>query len=75
MSENDKTFTFFYNTTVMNMNPCPYCAGQHDHLECGRVESIEYYESGAVKRIKLRERRDVHIDWTWPKASDETTAG
>lgn len=33
---------------------CPYCNGNHNAEGCPRVEEIEYYPNGAIKRVKLR---------------------
>ena len=36
---------------------CPWCGGAHEAEhpgECPRVEAVEYYPNGAIKRVELR---------------------
>jgi len=34
--------------------PCQYCGFIHQGRVCHLIEEIEYFESGGVKRVKLR---------------------
>ena len=34
---------------------CSYCGDTHHPEQCSRVEEIEYYSDGSIKRVKLRE--------------------
>ena len=50
---------------------CPYCGYIHVGGEvCPRIEEIEYYKNGQVKRIKLRE---VDLSSSSVKAKAEPT--
>ena len=41
--------------TYIQVQPgCPYCAFLHEGA-CPRVEEMEYYPDGALKRVKLRQ--------------------
>ena len=33
---------------------CPYCGGNHRQEQCARIEEIEYYQNGQIKRVKLK---------------------
>ena len=52
---------------------CQYCGGSHHPQQCPRVEEIEYYRSGAMRRVTLRPiRTEVSAtftaSWTAPPA-------
>lgn len=49
----------YYEDTTSIINSyfvviCPYCSGNHHKEQCHRVEEIEYYRNGRIKRVKLK---------------------
>ena len=45
----------FWDTEVLGIsNMCRYCGLTHA-TACPRIEEIEYFQNGAVKRVKLRQ--------------------
>lgn len=54
---------------------CPYCGHSHRVEQCPRVEEIEYYRNGAIRRVMLRPilaevRATVSVSWPTPPAND-----
>ena len=45
---------------------CKYCGRIHPDRQCERIEEIEYYNDGKVKRVKLFAPRDT------PSPGEET---
>lgn len=39
---------------IQHSNNCPYCGAYWHSAICPRVEEIEYYPDGLIKRVKLR---------------------
>ena len=58
--------------TYLQVQPgCPYCAAQHAGT-CPRVEEMEYYPDGALKRVKLREVQDIEVTTTYDVVGKES---
>lgn len=38
---------------ITNIPSCTFCGGYHSGV-CSRVEEIEYFENGTIRRVKLR---------------------
>ena len=54
---------------------CPYCGHSHRVEQCPRVEEIEYYRSGVIRRVKLRPvltevSSTITVSWLPPPAND-----
>lgn len=41
--------------------PCEYCGGPHETLTCYRIESIEYFPNGRVKKVVLRRNGPLNV--------------
>ena len=42
------------STTTYAQVLCPYCGAYHEGM-CPRVEELEYYPDGTLKRVRLRQ--------------------
>jgi len=48
--------------TLNLWSTCTYCGYLHSGM-CSRIEEIEYYENGTVKRVRLRDT-SLNTDYT-----------
>lgn len=57
------------STSAPELKPCTYCGAYHSAI-CPRIESIEYFPNGRVKRVVLR---DPNNPWRGPQDVERFT--